>query len=98
MHSLDDANYRQVSGGISDIGLACLEGSSVGIGVGGVLGALVTSPLYYSLLNRGGISSSHHMAGLLVMGAGVIAGALTGSMIGGGSSYIASCQLGRDSA
>ncbi len=93
MQALNFSDLCCVSGGMSQTEMVCLEGTSVGAGFGAVLGALITSPLYYSLLHRGGISSSHHMAGIFVIGCGMLTGAIMGSMIGGGSSYLASCQL-----
>lgn len=79
--------------GFSDVATVCIEGTGIGALVGGALGGLITSPVYYALLSRDGISSSHQLASFVIMGLGVLTGASMGSMIGGSSSYLAACQL-----
>lgn len=93
MRCLNNLEVSKIHGGMSETALVCIEGGGIGVVAGGLIGATLASPVYYTLINREGISSSHHLMGMFVIGVGIIAGAFFGSVIGTGSGFIAACQL-----
>lgn len=95
MQQLIMEESKAVYGG-TGVAQACVEGTGIGAVIGGVLGGLITSPIYYTLMSREGISSSHQMMSFFVVGIGVTAGVIVGSAIGGGTSYLAACQVAGD--
>lgn len=93
MQELSSHDLTCVSGGMSQTTKACLEGGTVGLLGGAMIGGVIASPAYFTLMNQEGISSSHHLVGWLFIGLGVFTGSVLGSFFGTGGGWLASCQL-----
>lgn len=93
MRDLTTQQLNIIHGGMSNVTKVCAEGAGIGMLVGGMLGGLVASPIYLTLMSREGISSSHQLVGAMMVGMGVFSGMFFGSMIGSSSGYLASFQI-----